>query len=60
VPTRANTQPAFGCYFIDPDAPAATPAGVLVLTLSDDRISTITRFLDKDLSRVFGHADAVE
>jgi RNA polymerase sigma-70 factor (ECF subfamily) len=60
VPTRANTQPAFGCYLIDPDAPIAAPAGLLVLTLSNDRISTITRFLDQDLPRVFGLADAVE
>lgn len=60
LPTRANTQPAFGCYLIHPDAPTATPAGILVLTLSEDRISTITRFLDHDLTRIFRRADAVE
>ncbi len=40
-PTRANTQPAFACYFTGPDE----PAGLIVLTLRDDRIRAITRFL---------------
>ncbi len=52
APTRANTQPAFGCLLIADDA-AEHPAGLLVLTLRRDRISAITRFLDDDVSRRF-------
>jgi RNA polymerase sigma-70 factor (ECF subfamily) len=33
VPTRANTQPAFGCYLPDPHAAIARPYGLIVLTL---------------------------
>jgi RNA polymerase sigma-70 factor (TIGR02960 family) len=54
VPTRANTQPAFGCYLTEAEKPTAHPTGLLVLTLSDDRICAITRFLDNDLPRRFG------
>jgi len=54
VPTRANTQPAFGCYLPDLDAPVANFAGLLVLSLGDDRIRAITRFLDGDLPHRFG------
>lgn len=53
VPTRANRQPAFGCYLTGADGPTARPAGLLVLTLRGDRISAITRFLDDDLPRRF-------
>ena len=44
VPTRANTQPAFGCYFPSPQTDIARPAALLVLTLEGDRISAITWF----------------
>jgi RNA polymerase sigma-70 factor, ECF subfamily len=44
VPTRANTQPAFGFYMYDAHAPIAHAVGLLVLTLEGDRISTIARF----------------
>jgi RNA polymerase sigma-70 factor (ECF subfamily) len=45
-PTRANTQPAFACYFTEPDKTEPDePAGLIVLTLRDDRIRAITRFL---------------
>ncbi|WP_232376620.1 RNA polymerase subunit sigma-70 [Amycolatopsis aidingensis] len=47
VATRANTQPAFACYLGEP----ATPAGLLVLTLHQDRIRALTRFLAEDLPR---------
>lgn len=57
VPTRANTHPAFGCYLTQPDRAAAHPSGILVLTMSGDRISTITRFLDAELPRMFGLAE---
>jgi hypothetical protein len=42
VPTRANTQPAFGCYFPRPQTEIARPYALLVLTLEDDRIPAIT------------------
>jgi RNA polymerase sigma factor (sigma-70 family) len=38
VPTRANGQPAFDCYFRD------RPYGLLVVTLEGDRISALTWF----------------
>jgi RNA polymerase sigma-70 factor (TIGR02960 family) len=52
VPTRANTQPAFGCYL--PVGAVWQPAGLLVLTLAGDRIAALTRFLDRDLFDRFG------
>jgi RNA polymerase sigma-70 factor (ECF subfamily) len=42
VPTRANTQPAFGVYFSSADI--ARPYAMLVLTLQGDQISAITWF----------------
>jgi len=39
VPTRANTQPAFGIYLNDEHAAVAHAATLLVLTLHGDRIS---------------------
>jgi RNA polymerase sigma-70 factor (TIGR02960 family) len=44
VPTRANTQPAFGCYFPSPQTDVARPYALLVLTLEGDRVSAITWF----------------
>ena len=44
VPTRANTQPAFGCYFPSPQTEVARPSAMLVLTLEGHRISAITWF----------------
>jgi hypothetical protein len=44
VPTRANTQPAFSSYLAESDATAAHPAGLIVLTLTGDRIAATTRF----------------
>jgi RNA polymerase sigma-70 factor (TIGR02960 family) len=48
LPTRANAQPAFGCYL------DAAPAGLVVLTLDGDRIARITRFMDDTLFPAFG------
>ena len=53
VPTRANGQPAFGCYHDGPEDHASYPVGVIVLAMTDDRISGIIRFLDSDLLRRF-------
>jgi RNA polymerase sigma-70 factor, ECF subfamily len=54
VPTRANTQPAFGCYFPDAHAAIARPYGLIVLTLEGDAIAAITWFADTGLFRHFG------
>jgi Sigma-70, region 4/SnoaL-like domain len=54
VPTRANGQPAFGCYLFDERAWIAHGHGLIVLTLTGDRISAITRFLDKGVLARFG------
>jgi len=48
APTRANTQPAFGCYLL------GQPYGLFVLTLADDAIAAITWFSDTDVFRHFG------
>src|SRR6266702_2941903 len=54
VPTRANTQPAFGCYLPCAQAPIARPYGMIVLTLTGDQISAITWFSDSSVFPHFG------
>ena len=54
VPTRANGQPAFGCYLPDAHAPIARAYGLMVLTLGDDSISAITWFGERSLVPRFG------
>ncbi|HEX4626743.1 MAG TPA: RNA polymerase subunit sigma-70 [Solirubrobacteraceae bacterium] len=54
VPTRANTQPAFGCYFPSPQTEVARPSAMLVLTLEGDRISAITWFGGSGVFPQFG------
>jgi RNA polymerase sigma-70 factor (ECF subfamily) len=54
VPTRANTQPAFGCYFPSPQTDIARPYALLVLTLEGDRISAITWFGGSSVFPHFG------
>jgi RNA polymerase sigma-70 factor (ECF subfamily) len=54
IPTRANGQPAFGCYVRDPRTELLRAHGVLVLTLTGDRVSALTRFHDNSLLTVFG------
>jgi RNA polymerase sigma-70 factor (ECF subfamily) len=54
VPTRANTQPAFGCYRRAPQTHIAHAHGLIVLTLEGEQISAITRFLDNSLLPHFG------
>jgi RNA polymerase sigma-70 factor (TIGR02960 family) len=54
VLTRANDQPAFGCYLPDPHAPIARPYGMIVLTLDGDAVSAITWFSDTSVFRHFG------
>jgi RNA polymerase sigma-70 factor (ECF subfamily) len=54
VPTRANTQPAFGHYVKDPHADIGRAVGLLVLTLDGGHISHITRFAATSAWRHFG------
>lgn len=54
IPTRANGQPAFGYYLRDPRTPILHAHGVLVLTLSGNRIAAMTRFHDNSLLPIFG------
>ena len=54
VPTRANGQPAFGCYLPDKQATIARPYGLMVLTLDRDRLSAITWFGDSSVFAYFG------
>jgi RNA polymerase sigma-70 factor (TIGR02960 family) len=54
VPTRANGQPAFGCYLRDPRAPIAHAYGLMVLTLRGDRIAALTGFPDTSVFPHFG------
>jgi RNA polymerase sigma-70 factor (TIGR02960 family) len=54
VPTRANAQPAFGCYLPDTQTGIARAYGLMVLTLEGDRISAITWFSDNSVFPHFG------
>jgi RNA polymerase sigma-70 factor (TIGR02960 family) len=54
VPTRANGQPAFGCYLPDAQAAISRAYGLFVLTLEGDRVSAITWFAERSLFPHFG------
>jgi RNA polymerase sigma-70 factor (TIGR02960 family) len=54
VATRANTQPAFGCYLPVPETGVARAYALFVLTLEGDRISAITWFADSSVLAQFG------
>jgi len=54
VPTRANTQPAFGCYLSVPETDVARAYALFVLTLEGDQISAITWFADSSVFPQFG------
>jgi len=54
VPTRANNQPAFVYYLPDPTDDVRRVNGVMVLTVVDDQISTLTRFGGRDVIARFG------
>jgi RNA polymerase sigma-70 factor (ECF subfamily) len=54
VPTRANGQPAFGCYVPCPHTDIARPYGLLVLTLAGKEIAEITFFADSSVFPHFG------
>ena len=54
VPTRANTQPAFGCYLTVPETDVARAFSLFVLTLEGDGISAITWFAGSGVIPHFG------
>jgi RNA polymerase sigma factor (sigma-70 family) len=54
VPTRANGQPAFGCYMRDAQVPIAHAYGLMVLTLRGGRVAAITGFPDTGVFPHFG------
>jgi RNA polymerase sigma-70 factor (TIGR02960 family) len=54
VPVRANGQPAFGYYLVDPKNPVAHVSGLMVVTLSGDQVCALTRFADNGLAPHFG------
>ena len=54
VSTRANGQPAFGQYLQDPHAPVLRLNGIIVLTVSQNGISGLTRFRDTAVAGHFG------
>jgi RNA polymerase sigma-70 factor (TIGR02960 family) len=53
VATRANGQPAFGCYLRTHEGPLRA-YGLMVLTLSGDRVVAITGFPDTSVFGSFG------
>ncbi len=54
VPTRANNDPAFGYYRPDPNANVYRASGFIVLKVTDEQVSSMTRFGDKSLFACFG------
>lgn len=54
VITRANGQPAFGCYLRDPLAGIDRACGLVVLTVDADKIAAIDRFVDNSPLPGFG------
>ena len=54
VPTRANGQPAFGCYRTSAQTKIARASTLVVLTLEGDRISALTWFADTSVFPHFG------
>ena len=54
TPTRANGQPAFGCYLPVPGTGLGVAYLLLVLSLDGGRVSAITFFGDRDLFPRFG------
>ncbi len=51
VSTRANGQPAFGVYLVDRASGIARAFGLFVITVSEGKVSAITRFDNAVISR---------
>jgi RNA polymerase sigma-70 factor (ECF subfamily) len=54
VSTRANNDPAFGYYRKDPNADVYRASGMIVLSVTGEQVSSLTRFGDKSLFAGFG------
>ncbi len=54
IATRANGQPAFGCYLRDPVTGIDHACGLIVLTLDGGRIAAVDRFVDNSVLPRFG------
>jgi RNA polymerase sigma-70 factor (ECF subfamily) len=54
VPTQANGQPAFGCYYADGTGPKRAEGIILLGFGQDGQISEITSFRDPELFPKFG------
>ena len=54
VPTRANNMPAFGYYRPDPHTDIHRAGGLFVVSVTGERVSSLTRFGDKSLFATFG------
>jgi RNA polymerase sigma-70 factor (ECF subfamily) len=54
VATRANGHPALAAYLPDDSTEACRGYGIMVVTLADDQVATITGFADPQLFPVFG------
>jgi RNA polymerase sigma-70 factor (ECF subfamily) len=52
--TRANGQPAYGVYRIDPASGLARPTGLLLLSLTDRQIAALTWFIGPQPQAAFG------
>jgi hypothetical protein len=59
LPTRANGQPAFGCYVTDPRHSTARARGLLAITIAGDWVSELTRFRDNEVLPYFGLPEAL-
>jgi hypothetical protein len=54
IATRANGQPAFGCYLRDPAVGIDHACGLVVLTVDGGHIAAIDRFVDNSMLPRFG------
>jgi RNA polymerase sigma-70 factor (TIGR02960 family) len=54
IPTRANGQPAFGRYTLDPHTGTARAHGLTVLSLDGEKITELASFLGTDMLARFG------
>jgi RNA polymerase sigma-70 factor (TIGR02960 family) len=54
IPTRANGQPAFGRYTLDPHSGIARAHGLTVLSLDREKIALVASFVGANLPARFG------
>ena len=54
VPTRANDAPAFGYYRSDPHADVYRASGLMVVSVTGARVSSLATFRDHSLFATFG------